>query len=105
MVITIKAFDKEWEINSITRQQRRELHALNKKVYAKSTFNVNSEKPEIVNLEIDYDAQAKLIERALDLAFDDPSCLDDALTDAKQDALSNLILKEYLLLSPKDVGD
>jgi len=105
MKIIIKSFEKEWEVNSISRKQRRHLHTLNKKVYAGSTFNVNAETPEIVNLITDYDVLEQLVEEVLELAFDNIEELDKKLTDTEQDVLADKILVEYLSISPKEVGD
>ena len=101
------AFEQDWEINDISRKQRRELHHLNEKVYGKSKFEIipakNGEDPEIniKELIIDNEAQNKLYENALDLAFDNAEELDELLTDTEQDTLAVLIVKRYLTIEKK----
>jgi len=85
----VKALGKEWEVNDCTYKQRRELHALNAKVWWDGQ---------------DVDAYYKLLEKVSDIAGlgeDDFKGMDMA----EIDQVLQSIFIEYLSLSKKAAGE
>ena len=85
----VKALGKEWEVNDCTYKQRRELHALNAKVWWDGQ---------------DVDAYYKLLEKVSDIAGlgeDDFKGMDMADVDQVLQA----VFIDYLSLSKKAAGE
>lgn len=99
--ITIKYQGREIPVRSVTRAQRRELHNLNKMVYAQTEFKVVDDKPQIINLNTDYNLLARMYELALSIAFDDLEVLDAEYNDTEQDIIAQKCVSLYLKLPKK----
>lgn len=107
----IELFGKKWDVNSVTRKERRKLHRMNEEmILTKSKFTIkeakNGEPPKVKidKLDIDREVYGNLIEKTLSLAFDNPEILDETLNDVQQDALAQAILKNYLIIEKKKNG-
>ena len=85
----VKALGKEWEVNDCTYKQRRELHALNAKVWWDGQ---------------DVDAYYKLLEKVSDIAgLSEDDFKDISMADIDQ--VLQAIFIDYLGLSKKAAGE
>ena len=85
----VKALGKEWDVNDCTYKQRRELHALNAKVWWDGQ---------------DVDAYYKLLEKVSDIAGLSEDDFKD-ITMADIDQVLQAIFIDYLGLSRKKAGE
>tara|TARA_Y100000310_G_scaffold298579_1_gene332630 strand:+ start:240 stop:503 length:264 start_codon:yes stop_codon:yes gene_type:complete len=85
----VKALGKEWNVNDCTYKQRRELHALNAKVWWDGQ---------------DVDAYYKLLEKVSDIAGLSEDDFKD-ITMADIDQVLQAIFIDYLGLSRKKAGE
>ena len=92
----IEALKKKWDINPITFNNRRKLHAVNSQSYAPAVLNKSNE--------IDWDKYYDAIEMALSIAFTNPESAVEGLTDAEIDALGQAIIQNYLVIEKKANG-
>ena len=85
----VKALGKEWNVNDCTYKQRRELHALNAKVWWDGQ---------------DVDAYYKLLEKVSDIAgLSEDDFKDISMADIEQ--VLQAIFIDYLGLSRKKAGE
>jgi len=85
----VKALGKEWDVNDCTYKQRRELHALNAKVWWDGQ---------------DVDAYYKLLEKVSDIAgLSEDDFKDISMADIDQ--VLQAIFIDYLGLSKKAAGE
>ena len=85
----VKALGKEWEVNDCTYKQRRELHALNAKVWWDGQ---------------DVDAYYKLLDKVSNIAgLGEDDFKDMDMTEIDQ-VLQSIFI-EYLSLSKKEAGE
>ena len=108
----IELFDKKWEVNPITRKNRRHLHRLRESmIISGSTFKIkeskNGEAPEVEvdKFNLDGEIYGKLLDETLDFAFgkEKADLLDDELDDSNQDILAQIILNSYLTIEKKKI--
>ncbi len=92
----IEALKKKWDINPITFNNRRKLHAVHSQSYAPAVLNKSNE--------IDWDKYYDAIEMALSIAFTNPESAVEGLTDAEIDALGQAIIQSYLFIEKKANG-
>ena len=111
MKMKVEALDKEWEVNTVTREQRREYHGWNNQVFADSLFEMVDTEAKLFKIVTDWRERSKLFTNVLEHAFGGTAqtreLLDEKenIPDNDQDKLAEAILQAYFNLSPKKNGE
>ena len=108
--MNVDALGKEWEINTVSRAERRNYHGWNNQVFADSLFKMVDEEAKLFKIQTDWRERNLLFSDILEHAFGGRvkagEILDgeDGLADNEQDKLAEAILHAYLKLDVKKNG-
>jgi len=109
--IKVDALGKEWEVNTVSRAERRNYHGWNNQVFSDSLFKMEDEEAKLFKIITDWRERNLLFSNVLEHAFGGRNkageILDGkgGLTDNEQDKLAETILHAYLKLDVKKNGD